>query len=243
MAVDRVAPRRVRDRMLPMAAAVLLPTVVLWGFARTYYLRGLLAGPPLHSSLVHLHGALMTAWVALFVAQVGLVSTGRTGTHRRLGVLGGFLAALLVPVGLLTAVGGAAHGAGPPGVPPLVFMVVPTMDMVVFVLLAGTALAYRRRPDVHRRLMILTAFNFLPPAVARIPLDFIRSGGLPVVFGLADGLLLAAVAYDTWRHRRLHPAMAAGALLILLSLPLRLVVGGTEGWLHFATWATGHFPG
>jgi hypothetical protein len=239
MAIHAASPRAVRDRFLSIGAAVLLPAIVLAGFARTYYLKGLFDTPPLRSSLVHLHGALMTAWVALFITQIWLVSSRRVRVHQRLGLIGATLAVAVVVVGLLTAVVGAAHGAAPKGVPPLVFLVVPTMDMVVFVILLSAALYFRRRPEIHKRLMVLTAFNFLPPAVARIQLPFIQNAGLPAIFGIADALLLVAVAYDTWRHRRLHPAMALGALLILLSLPLRIALGGTAWWMRLATWATG----
>jgi hypothetical protein len=230
-------PRR-RSRLF-IATAIGLPTIVLAGFARTYYLKGLFQTPPLASALVHLHGILMTAWVALFVFQVALVERRRIRVHQRLGVIGALLAVTMVPVGLAVAVGAARRGGGPPGVPPLVFMVVPMMDMAVFMILVGTAFAYRRRPEIHRRLMALTAFNFLPPALARIALVVVPSAVLPAAFGIGFGLLLLAVTYDTWRHRRLHPAMALGALLILLSLPLRMAIGGTDWWMRFASWLVG----
>lgn len=242
MAIQAESGRPSRDRSLALAAAVLLPVIVLAGFARTYYLRGLFDTPPLRSALVHLHGALMTAWVVLFIVQIWLVSARRVRTHQRLGIAGAALAVAVMVVGVWTAVAGAAFGNAPKGVPPLVFLVVPVMDMVVFAILLAAALSYRRRPEIHKRLMVLTAFNFLPPAVARIQLPFIQSAGLPAIFGIADGLLLVAVAYDTWRHRRLHPAMALGAILIVLSLPLRIALGGTAWWMRLATWATSWVP-
>jgi hypothetical protein len=239
MAIDDARRRSGGERRLFVGSAILFAGVVLAGFARTYYLKGLFHAPALPSALVHLHGALMTTWVALFVTQVFLVSTRRVRTHQRLGVLGAVLAVAVVLVGIRTAIGQGARGAAPPGVPPLVFMVVPMMDMAVFVVLFAAALYYRRRPEIHKRLMVLTALNFLPPAVARIPLGFIQSAGLPAIFGIADCFVLLAVGYDTWRHRRLNPAFALGALLILVSLPLRLAIGGSAWWIHFATWLVG----
>ncbi len=236
MAIRELPSRPGRDRRLFVGSAILFAGVVLVGFARTYYLRGLFHAPALPSALVHLHGALMTAWVALFATQVFLVSARRTRTHQRLGIFGAGLAAAVVVVGVRTATGQAARGAAPAGVPPLVFMVVPLMDMAVFVVLFAAALHYRRRPETHKRLMVLTALNFLPPAVARIQLGFIQSAGLPGIFGIADALLLLAVGYDTWRNRRLHRAFALGALLVLVSLPLRLAIGGSAWWMRFATW-------
>ena len=45
-----------------------------------------------------MHGVLMTAWVALFAAQVWLISARRVRVHQRLGYAGIGLAALIVVV-------------------------------------------------------------------------------------------------------------------------------------------------
>lgn len=84
------APRRIDDRKLYIAVAILTPIVVLLGFSRTYYLKGMFGTPALPSLLVHFHGIIMTSWVLLFVAQVSLVAARRTKTHQRLGVAGAF---------------------------------------------------------------------------------------------------------------------------------------------------------
>ena len=153
----------VKDRRLYIWFAVFMPIIVLAGFARSYYLKGFFGFPALPSLLVHLHGIVMTPWVVLFVTQVSLVATGRTRTHQRLGVLGAVLAPLVIVVGVLTAISGAARGATP-GPPALQFLVVPLVDMLVFAILVGTALYLRRRRlDIHKRLMLLAAVNFLPP--------------------------------------------------------------------------------
>ena len=224
-----------RDRRLYIWFAAFMPIIVLAGFARSYYLKGFFGFPPLPSLLVHMHGIVMTSWVVLFVTQVTLVATGRTKTHQRLGVFGALLAALIVIVGVLTAIAGAARGASP-GPPPLRFLVIPLGDMLVFAILIGTALYFRRRRlDIHKRLMLLAAVNLLAPAIARIPLHFIETGGALAFFGLTDLCLLACVGFDTIRNRRLHPAFLWGTLLIIASQPLRLMLSGTEIWLRFAT--------
>jgi hypothetical protein len=125
----------------------------------------------------------------------------------------------------------------PPGiVTPLEFMAVPLFDMPVFALLTGIAFWMRRRPDVHKRLMVLASLGMLTPAIARIPLRFIREGGPPVFFGLAILLVLGCVAVDTLRSRRLHPAALWGALLVVAMVPLRLYVASTAAWTQFAGW-------
>jgi hypothetical protein len=177
----------------------------------------------------------MTSWVVLFVAQVSLVAARRTKLHQRLGVLGAILAALVLLVGVLTAISAAARGSSP-GPPALQSLVIPLGDMLVFAILVGTALYFRRRMEIHKRLMLLAAVNLLTPAIARIPLQFIETGGPLVFFGLTDMCVLACVAFDTIKNRRLHPVFVWGMLLIVASQPLRLMLAGTDAWMQFATW-------
>jgi hypothetical protein len=228
-----------KDRRMYIWFAVVMPVIVLAGFARSYYLKGFFGFPALPSLLVHLHGIVMTSWVVLFVTQVTLVATGRTKTHQRLGMSGAVLAALIVIVGVLTAIAGAARGATP-GPPALQFLAVPLFDMLAFATLVGTALYFRRRRlDIHKRLMLLAAVNLLAPAIARIPLHFIETGGPLAFFGLTDLCLLACLGFDTIKNRRLHPAFLWGTLLIIASQPLRLMLSGTDIWLRFATMLVG----
>jgi hypothetical protein len=235
MAINPSIQQGGRDRRLYIWAAVFIPVIVLAGFARTYYLKGFFGASALPGLLVHLHGIVMTSWVVLFITQVSLVATRRVRLHQRLGVFGAILAVLVFLVGILTAIAAAARGASP-GPPALQFLVVPLGDMLVFGILVGAALYFRRRLDVHKRLMLLAAVNLLAPAIARIPLHFIETGGALAFFGLTDLCLLVCVVFDTVRHRRLHPVFLWGMLLIVASQPLRLMLAGTDAWLRFATW-------
>ena len=233
MAIDAAIHRIGRDRRLYISVAIFIPIIVLLGFARTYYLKGLFGTPALPGLLVHLHGIVMTSWVVLFVVQVWLVSSRRTKVHQRLGVGGAILAALVIVVGIATAIAAAARGvtAGPPA---LQFLVIPLGDMLVFAILVGTALYFRRRLEIHKRLMVLAALNLLAPAIARIPLHFIETGGALAFFGLTDLCLLACIAFDTVKNRRLHPAFLWGMLFIIAAQPLRLLLAATDVWMRFA---------
>ena len=76
------------DRMLFAAAAILFPTIIIVGFARTYYLKFAFDTPPLPSFLVHIHGVLMTTWIAFFITQVWLIRSKRARVHMKLGMIG-----------------------------------------------------------------------------------------------------------------------------------------------------------
>jgi hypothetical protein len=233
-----VVPRRHIERGVYTWAALAAVIVVFAGFARSYYLKGVFGTPAL-TGLVHLHGIVMTLWFTLFFVQVRLVASDRVDLHRKLGVFGAVLALLVVAVGTLTAIAGARHGSPPGRPPPLVFLAIPLGDMVVFSVLVSLGLALRRKPMAHKRLLLLSSLGIVTAAVARIPLDFIRNGGLPAFFAITDLLLLLCIGYDTVKNRRLHPAFGFGFLFIIGSQVLRFWLSGTPEWLRFATWLVG----
>src|SRR5260370_7275023 len=184
-----------RDRFFYTAMAVVAVSLVFAGFARTYYLRHLVTNAPL-KPLLHLHGFLFTSWLVLLLVQVALVAAKRTDLHRRLGVAGGVLAALMVVVGPIVAIH-SARGEFTPNAPdPLGFLVVPLFDILVFAIVVAAALYYRRQPQTHKRLMLVATFALLPAAVARLPLPFIQTTGPFIFFALNHFLFLARPASD-----------------------------------------------
>ena len=218
-----------------MAIAVLI--TVFLGFSRTYFLKAYYGTPEL-SLLLHLHGLVFTSWVLLFLAQTTLVATGRTDLHRKLGVGGAVLAALLLIVGTITAIMRVKGGRPSPipGVPLFSFLAVPLFDMVVFAILIGVGLVQRHQPDTHKRLMTLATIALTSAPIAR--LSFVRPGGPPAFFGLTDLFIVAMLVYDLATRRKVHPATIWGGLVIVASQPLRLMISGTPAWLAFAGWLT-----
>ena len=146
------------------------------------------------TALVHLHGALFTGWVLLFITQTALVASHRVAVHRRLGVAGAALAAAMVVAGTSVAIATAKRGAAPVGVTPLGFLAIPIFDMVVFSTLVATALAMRRDKETHKRLMLLAFISIVVAAVARLP-GMLPRGPL-AFFGAGYLFVVVAVAYD-----------------------------------------------
>jgi hypothetical protein len=229
---------RRRERIFYTGMAVAFALTVFAGFARTYFLRSYFGTPELNG-LLHFHGIVFTGWLVLLVEQTSLVAANRTRMHRKLGVGGGVLAGLMVAVGVYTSLVRANVAGSPvPGVPPLTFLTIPLGDMVLFSGLVGAGFYYRRRPDSHKRLMMLATIAILPAALARLPFDFIQQVGPLAFFGLSYVFIAALAIYD-WRYRgRIHPATLWGGLCLIISHPLRLMIGGTEAWLAFAAWLT-----
>jgi hypothetical protein len=226
------------DRAFYSSMAISMAVTVFIGFAPSYYLRAFRAAPltvtgaSTLSPLVHLHGALFTGWVVLFIVQTALVASHRTRVHQRLGIAGGLLAAAMVVVGVGTAIAAAARGSAPPGVDARAFMIVPLFDTALFAGFVAAALWRRRQRESHKRLMLLAYISIMAPAVARFP-GLLPYGPL-AFFGLAFIFLLVAVVYDFVSRRQVHPAYVWGGALLVVSVPARLILSGTQAWMSIA---------
>ena len=229
--------RSLGERRLYTAGAILAALVAFAGFARTYYLKGSFGSPDL-SPILHAHGLVMTLWFVLFIAQARLVAAGRTDVHRKLGMAGVVVAILVVVLGSVIAVDGARGGLSP-GLPPLVFLAIPLGMLVVFAALVGAAIVLRRRSDWHKRLMLLATLGLITPAIARLSIHVLGIESPPLFFAATDAIVIAWVAWDTVRNRRLHPAFLWGTLFFLASQPLRIAIGHTDAWQRFAAWLVG----
>jgi hypothetical protein len=238
MAVSSEAVRtRRRTRRFYVGMAIAIAITVFAGFSRSYFLKAYYGTPEL-SLLLHVHGLVFTTWILFFLVQTTLVAAGRTYIHRRMGVAGAVLAALVIILGTTTAILRAKEGAAPiPGVPPLAFLAIPLFDMVVFAILVGAALYFRRRLEAHKRLMTLAMISLLSAPIARLPFALLKAGP-PAFFGLTDLFIVAMLIYDLATRRRVHPATIWGGLLIVASQPLRLMISGTPAWMAFASWIT-----
>jgi len=217
--------------------AVVAFCIVFAGFARTFFLRFLFASAKMPVYL-YLHGLLFSGWFALFFIQSRLIASHRFDLHRRLGMVGAGLAGLAVSVAIVVAILAGKRvyetQTKPFSVeaPPLALDFGACLAFMVFI---GLALYFRRRSEVHKRLMLLGSSSILLPALGRIP-GLFTVRGLWGLVGFAEIVPLIFIVYDTVRCRRLHPAFAWGGLAIVLSWPTFLLVGSTQFWLRFAEW-------
>ncbi len=240
MAMNEPFDWRRADRRLFAAAAILFPIIVVIGFARTYYLKFAFGNPPVPSLLVHVHGLLMTLWVGFFIVQVWLIRAKNARLHMKMGMLGIALSIAIIAAGFFTMVAALKFGSPstPPGIPPVAFAVVPFFDLLMFAVLFSGAIYYRKRPANHKRLMLLTVLNFLPPAVGRFPIETLQSLGPLFFFGVPTVIAIGLLIYDTWRNRKLNVVFLIGALIMIASYPLRIMISTTDTWTNFATWLT-----
>ena len=211
--------------------------IIFAGFAHTFYLRLVFETTAL-PLLLHLHGFLFTTWFVLFFVQARLVAHHRVDLHRKLGVMGALLAPLCTAVAIRVSFNAGrrsflAHPAS------LTNLAQPfAMDFgtsLMFLILVATALYLRRRPDIHKRVMVLACCSLLLPAIGRIPFVF-EAVGMWGLVAITEIPPLMCILYDTIKHRRLHPAFGWGGTALFASFPAFMLVGASDSWLNFLCW-------
>ena len=180
-----------------MALAYLVIAVV--GFMPTYFVpvaKGAFQGEP----ILHIHGLILLSWLVFFFVQSLLVARGETLAHRTWGVLGVSIYTAVVFI-VIAVVSMRIAQASMPGQPAGV-----AHDMRAFewgdcaVLLVGAptfvlAIAFVKRPEIHKRLMLLVTQGLMAAPIGRYFKFFLSPradpnappwpAGLPHVIGAA----------------------------------------------------------
>ena len=213
--------------------------------------------PP--TTLLLAHGATSLAWLVLYVTQALLVAMGRVGFHRRLGWAGPVIAALVLLFGYFQLVDGAFRQSDlsgdfyrlmiEPGSPSLTEAELiaafwgPLGQMVSFSLLVAAGIVFRRRRELHKRLMV---FSLMPMAgmpvahmmgalVGRVPLsrDTLAIGW--VVIAVAIHFIPAV--HDKLTRGRIHRASIwIPVLLIVWFVVLNAVVAPSAVAVTVGSW-------
>ncbi len=249
------APRRLpwsAERLFYLGLAAALTGAVFLGFARTFFLRQWFPewarahGAP--ETIFYVHGVVFAGWFLLLLVQPSLVTAGRVDLHRRLGVVGAGLAVAMVILGTV----GALIAAGRPTgfvdvpVPPLQFLVVPLAIIALFGVFVTLAILNRRRPQSHKRYMMLASIALVEAGVARWPFAVMAAPspvpGFSTLELFVDLFLLPMVIWDLASRGRVHPVTLWGGLALIAAQPLRMMLAATPAWLAFAGWAVSLLP-
>ncbi|MDT8070328.1 MAG: hypothetical protein ROO76_19340 [Terriglobia bacterium] len=227
-------PGRRYDHQFFAGTAILMVVTVLAGFARTYYLAGVFHAP-LPSLIIHIHGAVFSGWLLLFIAQLSLVSLGRVDLHRRLGIVAFLYAGVMIVLGLLAATDSLVRKLGPAGRDPKVFYIIPVTEILAFAILMAFAFRYRRIPATHKRLIYVANAALVLPAIARMAAGSLK-GNNPVLALISNSFLVLLVAYDYWSNRKISRATVYASLFLIFIQQARAPLSHTATWISFAAW-------
>lgn len=224
-------PLKAKPRRFYVAVGVLIAVIAFVGFWTSYFGPLLLTGSVDSPLIINLHAAVYVGWLALFITQSVLAATGRTSAHIKLGNFAIGYGVLVIAAGLMAAFGMfALRVRAGQVVDAQSRLLGPLIDMVVFAPLFAAAIYNRRKPELHKRFMIVATTYLLVAAVGRMPfLGVPRNLYVLHLVWLAP--ILLAMAYDFVRQRRVHPIYVLGLVLIVATGPLlRAVVRSSDTW-------------
>ena len=187
------------DRYFYLAMSVIIAAVVGYGFSHTIF------DPLIHPAypkprVLYVHAAVFASWVGLLIVQSALIRMRNVQLHRTIGLSAIALGITIPVVGLATGIVMAKVNTQHGSTDEAQFLVVPFFDMIAFSAVFGLAVWWRRKPEFHRRLMLIAACGLTVAAFNRFPI-------VPEHWGYAgvDSLILLGVGRDWFVMRRVHP--------------------------------------
>jgi hypothetical protein len=233
-----LAPRyrpvnRTVERVFYSSMAVLMCVCVYIGFSPTYFQAGMMRAP-LPSPILHVHGAVFTLWMLLFVVQVAFISAHRVKWHRSFGTVAFCLPPIMIVLGVIAAIDAFRRGAQIGPLSPAVSLAIPLIGICGFTIVIYASWRARRRPDAHKRLILIATMGLVAAAFGRFPWSRI---GLPPAAGAVTGLgllLLMLLVYELITIRRIHRSTMWAAPLTFAVVALAVPIGMTPAWQAFA---------
>jgi len=157
---------RLLDRWFYFGMSLIIAMIVAYGFGHTVE-RNLVHPAIPRPPVLYVHATLFVIWVGIFIAQSSSVRSRNIGWHRRLGLSAAFFGILMIGSGVAVAIAmrkfDIAHS--PRSKPE--FLIIPFYDMIAFAILLGLAIHWRRKPEFHRRLMLVATCGLLVAAFNR----------------------------------------------------------------------------
>jgi hypothetical protein len=215
--------------------SLLIAAVVIYGFSQTINQNLIHATPP-RPWLLWVHGTLFSAWVAFFIMQSGLVRSHNVPIHRRLGWFGAGLAVAMTVVGVATAIVmrrfdmrfEPADVAGPSTT-----LIMSFFDIACFAAFVWLAVIWRRKPEMHRRLMLIATISLTAAAFARMPNATFANVWF---YSGVDGLILLGVSRDLFVLKRVHRVYwyALPVLVVVQVFVTRMMLSPAAWWVRVA---------
>jgi len=230
--VYRPVNRRV-ERIFFGTMAILLCVIVFIGFSPTYFRAGMIHAP-LPSPILHIHGAAFTLWMLLYVIQTALIPAGKVAWHRSFGVVAFCLPPIMIVLGVIAAIDALHRRVSIGPLDPAVSLSIPLIGIAWFTVLIYASWRARRRPDAHKRLILLSTIALVDAALGRFPWS--RMGMAPAA-GAVTGLgilILVLIAYDLFSLHRIHRTTLWSAPITFAVGAFSVPIGMTPAWHHFA---------
>lgn len=193
------------DRLFYTAAGAIFLVLIVIGFQHYIFGGKHVDGTPIDPSIlatVVVHSSSIFGWYVLFFVQSLLISTQNRRLHMKLGWSVLVIASMIALTGPLVAT--RSIRLDPSGAfdwPGRQFLLIMYAEIALYVVFVAIGVLNRKRPRIHRPMMLLACLAILSGATARIPL-------INSIFGLHTWMALFG------------PVVSLGALLLLARLAM-----------------------
>jgi hypothetical protein len=183
---------------------VVMAVFVFGGFGMTYLIplaSGTLRPAP---PVVHLHGIVFFSWILLLVAQPMLVGFRNMSLHRSLGTFGIALATAIMFMGFITQMLGAMNSRENPTTNLYNGVYLGIMAVTGFGIMFTMAMRNTRRPEIHKRMILLAMLPVLPPGIHRFYMVPLGLTDFPIAaMYVTLDVMATAILVQEWRsaHR------------------------------------------
>ncbi len=220
-------PVRLLQQYFYFFMSLLIAVIVVYGFSHTIDERLIHAAVP-RPFILYLHAAIFFGWVLFFIFQSLLVRAHKVRLHRQIGWFGVALGVAISVLGISTAIImtrfqffrlHAVEDA-------VTDLLGPFLDMTSFTIPFALAIYWRKKPEFHRRLLLVATCALTSAAFSRMPLQMLPALPNMLIFiwiyGGVDILIFLGVVRDLIVDGRIHrvylyvlPALLAAQAVVI----------------------------
>lgn len=218
------------------AIAIIGIIAILVGFLKTFIIP-IISGTKTWPLSIYAHVGFVFGWVLTFLTQSLLIQNKKYNTHITIGRWAAFMAAgaaiSIIPAALYQIERELKEGLGQIAISSIVGSLT---SATMFLILVTLGILNRKRPQVHKRLMLLATILLIWPAWFRWRHYFPSVERPDIWFAvvLADSLIIVAFIWDWLRNKRIHPALLCGGLFIIAENVMEILLFDSSGWRTIA---------
>jgi Na+-transporting NADH:ubiquinone oxidoreductase subunit NqrE len=189
------------DKYFYCFMSLLIAVVVVYGFSHTVD-KNLIHPAVPRPFILYVHAAIFSGWVVFLIFQSALVRTHNVQLHRLTGWFGVALGVTIPVLGVSTAITMARfkilhfHSMSAAS-----DLIISFFDMIAFTIPFALAIYWRKKPEFHRRLILIASCALTAAAFGRFPPQLLSPG---FFYAGVDILILLGAVRDLVVNRRIH---------------------------------------
>jgi hypothetical protein len=240
-AVQSLTKSEMVERWFFTVMAVAMPGIVCAGF-----LPSIVNASGRHAPLSPLaaaHGLTFLAWLIIFLVQARFIADRRIHIHKRTGMAALVVAGAMISLGYATCITMVRRGFDLSGdlhaeTDPAFAVIFPLGDLAFFAVLLTAAVVFRRRPYIHRTMILFANIVLMPAPLAHLIGHIPALANSPAIILIPIAVLIgAAIAREFIVTRHVRPLTWVTGAVLFVSGSLRAsVIGPSVAWHHFVLW-------